>query len=265
MNDWKTRLASGWNAFRFALRSRLRIRIGRVRLKPAPKTHLYPDAGTKRQERELLDAYGFGRWRELLGVMDYQLNLYHLELLHRMQPALGKHLPRSLRIVDVGSRTFYYAPALFRFFRRHYQVETLTGIELDAYRRYRNGFTAYDYAQAYLKELGEPGIIRYEAVDFMRSDAAYNVCTLFLPFVTQDPLLHWGLPLGTFQPARLIEHAYRQLEKPGILLITNKGLEEQQSLHRLLREAEIPFDDRGPFMSAFYAYDVPRYVTLVAK
>ncbi|MFC4100583.1 hypothetical protein [Paenibacillus xanthanilyticus] len=265
MTDWKMRLASGWNAVRFALRSRLRIRLGRVRLKPAPKAHLYPDAATKRQERELLETYEFGRWRELLGLSDYQLNLYHLDFLRWLQPELQPHLPRALRIVDVGSRTFYYAPALFRFFRRHYEVESLTGIELDAYRRYPNGFTAYDYAQAYLRELNEPDVIRYEAVDFMRAEAAYNVCTLFLPFVTPDPLLHWGLPLATFQPARLIEHAYRQLEQPGVLIVTNKGAEEQQSLHRLLREAGIPFEDRGPFTSAFYAYDVPRYVTLVVK
>ncbi|MFB9326781.1 hypothetical protein ACFFSY_12720 [Paenibacillus aurantiacus] len=265
MNDWTKRLVSGWNALRFALRSRLRIRLGRVRLKPAPKDRLYPDIATKRQERELLTAYDFQRWHELLGLNDYRLNLYHLDLLRWLQPVLAQHLPRVLRIVDVGSRTFYYAPALFHFFRRHYQVESLLGIELDAYRRYPNGFTAYDYAQAYLRELGESGIIRYEALDFMQVTASYNVCTLFLPFVTQDPLLHWGLPLGTFQPARLIAHAFDQLEQPGVLIVTNKGPEEQQTLHRLLREAGIPFADQGPFTSAFYAYDIPRYVTLVMK
>ncbi|MBB3113673.1 hypothetical protein FHS18_005786 [Paenibacillus phyllosphaerae] len=265
MKPWKRALLSTRNQVKYLFRRCFRLSLGEVRLKPGANDGLFTDPKTREREEQLLEHYHFDRWKHKLGRVDYQLNLYHLDLMdsvrHRLI-SLGVH---PVRLVDVGSRTFYYAPCLYHFGTYGgLELKSICGIELDPYRRYRNGYTAYDYALAYMKEIGDP-VVRYEAMDFAAYEQSYNVCTMFLPFVTEQALLHWGLPLRTFMPQRLIEHAYEHLASPGVLLITNKGPEEQRALHELLDDMGIPYESRDAFASPFDPYDVPRYVTIVTK
>ncbi|WP_426446239.1 hypothetical protein ACP26L_21555 [Paenibacillus sp. S-38] len=264
MSPMNKRLHSLFNKARFAVRSRLSFSLGPVRLKAASKEGLFGDPHVRRREQEFIERYDFTRWHKRLGAQDYRLNLYVLDLLEACRPHMASLGIERVRAVDVGSRTFYYAPALFHFYRTLAAVERLHGVEFDAYRRYRTGYTAYDYAQAYLRELGCPAAA-YLPMDFLGYREPFNLCTFFLPFVTEDPLLHWGLPLESFLPYRLFEHAYHHLESPGVLIITNKGLEEQAQQHRILDSLQIGYRNLGPFTSPFYSYDLPRYVTLVIK
>ncbi|MCZ8520409.1 MULTISPECIES: hypothetical protein [Paenibacillus] len=264
MGSLDTRWRSLLNKVRLHLRSRLKFSLGTVRLRAKSKDGLYADPAVRSRELAFLDRYDFGRWHEILGLLDYRLNLYHLDLLESCRPFIDAlPLPR-IRAMDAGSRTFYYLPALYHYYQSIGAVESVHGVEFDAYRRYKSGYTAYDYAQAYLRALDSPAAA-YLSMDFLAYESSYNVGTFFLPFVTEEPLLHWGLPLDAFLPARLMAHAYERLESPGILIIANKGAEEQDQQHRILSSLRIPYRDLGPFTSAFYAYDVPRYLTIVTK
>ncbi|AFC31335.1 hypothetical protein PM3016_4587 [Paenibacillus mucilaginosus 3016] len=264
MGTLDKRLRSLLNKARFTVRSRLSFSLGPVRLKAASKEDLFPDPSVRRRELEYRERYDFAGWHKQLGLLDYRLNLYFLELLQTCRPHLAPLGLERIRAVDVGSRTFYYLPALFHYYRTLAPLDRLHGVEFDAYRRYQTGSTAYDYAQAYLRELASP-CASYLPMDFLEYREPFNVCTFFLPFVTEDPLLHWGLPLESFHPARLFEHAYNRLESPGVLIITNKGEEEQAHQHRILDSLGIRCRNLGPFESPFYAYDLPRYLTLVIK
>ena len=65
----------------------------------------------------------------------------------------------------------------------------------------------------------------------------YDRIIWILPFITEYPLLRWGLPLKYFIPEKMLFHAYELLNPNGELLIINQGENEykiQQSLNSKL-------------------------------
>jgi hypothetical protein len=152
-------------------------------------------------------------------------NYLYLGLLDGACKRLNFPFLQAQTIVDVGSRSFYYARVLSDLFK----PRKLTGIELDAFPLYRNLHTRYSYAQSYVKDL--PGT-SYLAADFLAYNEACDGMTMFYPFVTEYPLLAWDLPLTHFQPQQIFNHAFKLLPSGGWLFMVNHGEDEWQVAKR---------------------------------
>ncbi len=56
----------------------------------------------------------------------------------------------------------------------------------------------------------------------MEHNDKYDFIVWFFPFVTEFPLLEWGLPLSKFMPAGMLKHASECLNNNGKILIVNQ-------------------------------------------
>ena len=65
--------------------------------------------------------------------------------------------------------------------------------------------------------------MEYIAGDLLKHNQKYDYIIWYLPFITEYPLIKWGLPLKYFKPLKMLEHAYHLLNKNGELLIINQG------------------------------------------
>jgi hypothetical protein len=246
------------NPFFFWMRCVLKIKSGEVKLRFEEKV-FSADEQVKKEEK-LRNTYELGKWYQTFGQIDYQLLLYRLEL---MEKAIGEDaLPNLVHAVDVGSTNFYYAAALHQYYQKKSKLEKLEGLEVDAYRVYDNFHSRFDYAKAYTKGLEKA---TYIPIDFLDYQEKMNVITMFLPFVFEEPLLIWGLPLKKYQPLSFMKHAYELLEEGGIWIVTNQGKEEQKKQHELLETLNILYEDKGEFRSCFYTYQIAHYVTIIKK
>lgn len=146
----------------------------------------------------------------------------------------------NIKILDIGAKNWFYVRDLYNFFKyNNFEREIrLDGIEIDAYRVYTDFHTRYDYALYYSKGLKN---CRYIAGDFLNHYDKYDYITWFYPFVTELPLLEWGLPLSTFKPLEMLEHAYNSLSPGGTLIIKNLNEKEYNIQEKLFQELNIPY------------------------
>jgi hypothetical protein len=141
--------------------------------------------------------------------------------------------PRELRIADIGAKNFFAAPALDRFFRSRDRNPEIHGIEIDAFRRYRDGWTRRDYGELYAGRIPR-GF--FHATDFRRWGEDLDLALLLNPFVTPEALIGWGLPLSLFDPESLFRRAAHLLRpRSGCLLVS---CPTEQELAAVLRLAE---------------------------
>lgn len=231
-----------------------------IKLKPGDQSFLLKD-NLKEKERALRSNYHFQTVYDKLPNEDYRVNLHTLELLESVFDT-KKISKKRIKAVDVGSKHFNYAPALHHFYSNHWAIEKLTGIEIDAYRRYQDFSSRYDHAHFYIKPLSRA---EYHPINFLDFKENYDVVTMFLPFVYQRPLLKWGLPLSEYQPLSLMKHAYDRLNSGGIWIITNQGKSEYERQHHLLKDLEIPFQGLGKFEGVFFPFKHDHYITIVVK
>jgi hypothetical protein len=186
------------------------------------------------------------RWQRNLAVLE------RLESASR-SPALDKLLRQTgpLRILDIGSKNFDYVDALAGFFSRclsHRDVQ-ITGLEIDAHRRYTDLRTRRAWAEHYVSFVPSA---RYFAADLLNHTETYHAITWFFPFLTEFPLLKWGLPLSLFQPATLLAHAWSLLLPGGVLILVNQTDAELETQCKLLAELEAPFDPRQGRVTVAY-------------
>jgi len=165
------------------------------------------------QQLKSADAVAFeDRLRHTLALTNYQ----YLDLLDRArqqflwQPDPGGHL------VDVGSQNFYYAPVLHAFF----QPQSLTGIEVEGYRIYQDGYSRFDYATAYIRGLSNT---QYRVMDFCEFDEPVDGITCFYPFLEPKALVRWRLPLKVFRPELMAYTMARVLRPKGFVFMVNRG------------------------------------------
>lgn len=138
----------------------------------------------------------------------------------------------------------------------------LDGVEIDAFRVYSDFHTRYDYAQFYIKNLANT---QYIAKDFLQYNEKYDYIIWFFPFVTEFPLLEWGLPLSKFKPAEMLQHAYNSLNSGGKLLIVNQDEKEYAIQEELIRNLELFYEKKGDFKNSFLEYEHKRLVIIVFK
>lgn len=204
------RLEALANRLFFALRSRLRWQRPGYRESGAS---LPDDALTRALLERYHPAYA-GRF----GQQTLQENLIWLELLDGIRDRLHWRPEGPFQALDVGCKNFYYAPTLLAFWQSFGQPLSLTGLELDAYRVYRDRHSRADYAAWYAKDLAT-----FVAGDALDHHARYHAISLFYPFVLPGPLVKWGLPLNQYRPQKLLAHVWSLLEPGGCLLVVNQG------------------------------------------
>lgn len=191
------------------------------------------DLNTYQAQRipQLKSAYSVAfedRLRHTLALTNYQ----YLDLLDRArhqflwQPEPGTHL------IDVGSKNFYYAPALHAFF----QPQSLTGIEVEGYRLYQDGHSRFDYAMAYIRGLTNT---QYRVMDFCDFNEVVDGITCFYPFLEPKALVRWRLPLKFFRPELLAQTMARVLRPKGFVFMVNRGEGEGVIAKELMANTEL--------------------------
>lgn len=246
---------SFWNGLGYSLRSLLRLSRP-VYLPPEPMDDLFRGELFDR-EKELVERYSLGFLKSREGRENYLDNLLTLEWLDFC--LADEDFPSLVRVVDVGARDWYYAPALWHFFGRRSEVR-LTGVEIDPFLTYGDGHSRWDYARFYSRELPHA---RYKIGDFLDYGEKADVVTFFHPFLRPYEHLEGGLPLRFFHPEGMFAHAYDLLEEGGCLVVVNFDYETPVLLS-LLETLGISIEKRGDYHSML-ADRPARHVTLVRK
>jgi hypothetical protein len=147
----------------------------------------------------------------------------------------------KLKVADVGARDFSFGPVIRDHFEAFGFKAEIHGIEIDAFRRYSNFRSRADYGRYYADQL-EDGA--YHAIDFLNWHEDLDVCFLLHPFVTPEPPLRWGLPLGAFKPRRLFDHAAHLLrKKTGTLVLSSPTSREFEISCRLAQGAGLELSE----------------------
>lgn len=173
-----------------------------------------------------------------------------------------KNQKENLKILDIGSKNWFYAKGEYEFFNLFSSDFFLTGVELDAYRLYSNFYSRYEVAQYYIKDLKNT---KYLVDDLLNIQGKFDYITWFLPFITITPLLFWGLPKKYFKPEKMLMHAYNLLSENGQMLIVNQGESEARIQKELLEKLNINFVELGKIKSEFFEYKNERFGFLVEK
>jgi len=144
--------------------------------------------------------------------------------------------------VDVGSKDFIYAPALFAFAEKHLAKEEaplLTGVEIDGHVVYSDLRSRADHAHAWAAVASASA--QYVVSDFLKFTPSQDVTllTIFYPFVTRFALLRWGLPVSEYRPEKLLAHAASMLASKGVLVIVNHTHEERDLLRALMAQIDL--------------------------
>lgn len=187
------------------------------------------------------------------------INLYTLDILEKHFKKTSKD---NIKILDIGSKNWFYAKGEHDFFSTFCNNFELTGIELDAYRLYSNFYSRFEAAKFYTKELKNA---KYVAGDFLDLQENFDYITWFLPFITKKPLQIWGLPMKYFCPEKMLLHAYSLLNNEGQILIINQGESEQKIQEELLKKCNMPYISLGEINSNYFKYKNKRYGFLINK
>ena len=152
----------------------------------------------------------------------------------------------STRVLDVGSKNFYYADALENFFKPQF----LTGIEVDGYTIYSDVHSRKDYADYYLKPYSNA---EYIIADFLKFNGKFDVITCFYPFVFPETATLWCLPLSFFDPTAFFKKIESLLEKDSFFWMLNHGEEEWIEAQALLTKTNLKcighFSEKNPLSS----------------
>lgn len=213
------------------------------------------DLPTSERLARLRRDYPLARWGEVCSRAEWRENLYILDLLDRH---LGRPAAPIGPCLDIGTKNGVHFPAL-----ASYSGQGWDGIELDAYRRYRNLASRRDHGRF----MARPFASRYLSGSLLalHTPTRYRLITWFLPFITEAPLAAWGLPRRFYQPVALLTRAYELLDAGGTLLIVNQGEWERQVQERLFTATGISARDLGRMQSEFSPFRQPRYGWRVDK
>lgn len=265
------------NLSAYRLRQRTRVASGKLRFRSSwEDKELFADLPEKTREQawqqvELFESrYALSQWRNYLSLEAYRLTLEVLEVLQDCFDASQAFWQKDqLRILDVGSARWPYAPALYQFFSQAYTQSPrqiyMTGIEVDPYRVDTEGYSYVDYALSYIDPIAS--FARYLNQDILHytPQEPYDVVTAFNPYVEQDEHLMGGLPLEYFQPEALGKHiAQDLLSDAGAVLMTQTQEPHFFKQREILKQLDLESVLNGRFESALGARYV-EYVSLFAQ
>ena len=174
------------------------------------------------------------RFEEHCAALTSLKNYDYLDMLDQAWMSYGQPRPVGGVVHDVGASNFWYARALHTFF----QPVELTGVEVEGYRIYSNGYSRWDYAQGYVQGLSGT---KFLVADYAGYVAPADTIVAWYPFVTPVPVLAWRMPLGLFAPQALFSRLASNLNLGGLFVMVNQGLEEAECAAGFCREAGLLF------------------------
>ena len=190
--------------------------------------------------------------------INFLTNLYYIDIFDKYLKPENK----SVSVLDIGSKNWNYAGSEYIFFKRTSEKLLLNGIELDAYRLCTNLFNRYEIAKFYIKSFKNTN---YIADDFMNHNMQYDYIIWILPFITEYPLLKWGLPLKYFKPQKMLEHALNLLKDEGKMFIINQGENEFNIQKKLNNKLQINCNYIGEIDNVFSPFKNRRFCSIVSK
>jgi hypothetical protein len=144
--------------------------------------------------------------------------------------------------LDVGSKNAAYTLGISAFWQQalsQYSTSlALTALELDAGRRYHDGYTRAEYARTLLAHTQAEA--RYLHINVLHHHEQYHVISWLLPFVFAEPHLAWGLPLRYFNPQAMANHVASLLEPHGLLMCLYLTVAEAEAHAKALAQAPWP-------------------------
>ncbi|MEB3236113.1 MAG: hypothetical protein VKO64_00615 [Candidatus Sericytochromatia bacterium] len=170
-------------------------------------------------------------------------------------------LPDPLRVADIGAKTWHYIRGVHALLSRGPagpRRVALTGLEIDAFRVYRDFHSRWDWAHWHAAPC--PGS-RYLALDALAFREPQDLVLLFLPILFLEEHLDWGLSLGQYRPEALFRHARILAGARGHVVMLNFAYEEPL-LDRLAEAQEVPPLLRVPAPAALEEGELPRILTV---
>lgn len=224
----RQRLRSGYHALWYRLGERLRWSRGIYRERPAVRFL----ALTERQQAKIafLKRKFTVRYERYFEEQTALKSYEYLDILDQAWTAWGQPRPAGIVVHDVGSSNFWYARVHQTFFR----PSSLTGVEVEGYRIYANGYSRWDYARGYVQGLPQTSFV---VANYAQYDQKADVVTAWYPFVTPAPVLAWRLPLAMLTPRTLFSRIASNLNPAGLFVMVNQGPEEAAVAASLCREA----------------------------
>ena len=186
-------------------------------------------------------------------------NLYTEDILEQYFQKIEKE---EVKILDIGSKNWFYALGEHNFFSKLYEKFSIDGVELDAFRLYSNFYNRFEVAKYYTKNLKNTNYIARNLLDIKEN---YDYIIWFLPFVLPNPHRLWGLPIKYFYPEKLLTHAYNLLEPNGQMLIVNQGEKEAEVQEELLQKLGANYKKLGEIQSMHFEYKNKRFGFLIKK
>lgn len=216
------------------------------------------------REKFLLEKYDLESLKSNSTIQNYLENLYTIDILDNyFAPSLSTSQPLNLpTCLDIGCKNWFYAKGEYAFFKKYCNNLKLDGIEIDANRLYSNFYSRKEVAKFYTKGLENTNYIEG---DFLKHNGEYDFMVWILPFVIEEPLVKWGLPLRYFKPEEMLKKAYDSLKTGGNMLILNQGQAEHDAQIKLCEKLNILYTTFGEVKSDFLHYNIERYIMLCEK
>ena len=214
--SFSQRLCSGYHAVWYRLGERLKWSPGLYRETPAgPLTQF---SGKRLARIAVLQRRFDVRFEHQYSAVTAIKNYEYLDILDQAWTFLGKPRPVGGLMHDVGSSNFWYARALHAFFF----PASLTGVEMEGYRIYSNGYSRWDYAQGYVADLPRSS---FKVTDYSQyADPAETIIAWF-PFVSVAPVLAWRMPLRVLSPRALFMRIAENLQPSGLFVMFESSCE----------------------------------------
>ena len=209
------------------------------------------------KEYELSKEYSLSYLKNHSSKQNYLENLYLLDILDQI---LKPKLKNKLKVLDIGSKNWFYAKGEYFFFKKYCENLFLDGVEIDSKRLYSNFFTRGEVAKFHIKDLENT---RYIESDFLNHKEKYDYIIWILPFIIEEPLLKWGLPLEYFKPEEMLLHARKSLKEEGKLFIINQGEAEYNAQKELCEKLNINYKELREIKSDFLRYKNKRFAVLI--
>jgi len=208
------RLRSWRHGFWFSISRRVRWSRGTYREKPAGELrNLDPEEA---ERVSTLRARYQVQFEQFLGLRSSKFNYEYLDILDRAWQHWGRSPPHGGVVCDVGCASFWYAAAMYAFFR----PQRLIGVEIEGHRLFRDGHARIDYAAGYVA--GVPNA-EFAVADYAAFRQPSDTITAWFPFVTATAILGWRLPLSLLQPESLFSSIKHNLKPGGLFVMINHG------------------------------------------
>ncbi len=168
----------------------------------------------------------------------------------------------SIKVLDIGSKNFYYIKSMHNFFSSFSNNFQIDGVEIDAYRLYLNFYSRFEAAKFYIKEYDN---VNYIPDDLMNINEKYDYITWFLPFLYKKTQSYWGLPNKFFKPKEMLKHAYSLLNPCGEMLVMNQTKDEYDKQISLYEELGYDYLALNEVENNYFECDYPRFLSIVYK